>query len=444
MPQIVQLLKSRFLRSAGAISGGAAIAQALTFLTSPLLTRLYGPEPFGLLAIFLAFVTFAAAAASLHYEMAIALPREDRQGAAMAMLAVFLAMVTGITSFFIFSPGFLNLIGRMGYTELVPYWWLLPFTIFGTGLQQALTLWYLRRHRFVEVAQNGIIQSISQNGLQAVLGGLGFQSIGLLLGLTFSRFVAGVTLLTRKLREDKTLFLAGYRELRETAAEYKSFPSIGLFGAILHIACFQIPPFLLADLYGAKVAGWYIVQERVLIAPLTILAQGVASVFYVSAARLAHENSTELRSSYFRILRNLSLAGSVPTLVLLAFGPVLFKIVFGAEWETAGEYARILAVPTFLRFVAGPLFRCLTILKRQSWIFICDGLGLLVLLASAKYISSAGWDARWLIIAIAVSISLAYGGLLLAATLAVLRHRPPAAAAPIPASAPPQTVSVVK
>ncbi len=422
MNRLLELLKSKFLRRAGAISGGAAAAQALTFLASPLLTRLYGPEAFGVLALFLAFVTFAAAASSLHYEMAIALPKSDEGGAAVTLLAVSLAFVSGSLSVFVFAPTFLDLAGKLGYEALARFWWMLPVTIFGSGLQQALTLWYLRRHRFSQVAQNGILQSLSQNGFQIVFGVAQMQSIGLLLGLTLSRFVAGITLITRKLREDRILLLPALRQIRPIALEFKAFPSIGLFGAILHIACFQLPSLILADLYGAKIAGWYIVQDRVLTVPLAVLAQGVASVFYVDAARWAHEDPAALKRSYFQILRNLSLVGLGPMLVLIAFGPWLFKTIFGDQWETAGQYARILAIPTFLRFVAGPLFRCLTILKRQAWIFICDGLGLLCLLTASSYLASTKEGSVWVITAIAIAISLTYAGLLTAATLAILKH----------------------
>ena len=173
------------------------------------------------------------------------------------------------------------------------------------------------------------------------------------------------------------------------------------------------------------------VQDRVLGAPLAILAQGVASVFYVNAARFAHENPAALKRSFFQILRNLSLVGIIPVLILIAFGPLLFRIIFGAEWEAAGEYARILAIPTFLRFVAGPLFRCLTILQKQSWIFICDGLGLVALLTASSYLATAQDSATAVILAIAIAISLTYGGLLLAATIAVIKHTEKA----VPASA---------
>jgi O-antigen/teichoic acid export membrane protein len=417
-----QLLKSRFLRSAGTISGGAAVVQVIAFAASPVLTRLYGPEPFGVLGVLMAFVGFAATVASLHFEMAIALPKEDEKGAAVTLLSVTLAFVIAIVSIGIFSPRIFDFAGRLGFSSLVPYWWMLPICIFAVGLQQALTLWHLRRQRFADIGKNSILQSLSQNGLQIFFGILKFQSIGLLLGFVLSRIVTAVALVSRRLREDAEYFRRSVAEVRVLISEYRSFPTIGLLGAVMHVACFQLPVFILADLYGSKVTGWYVIQDRVLSVPLTILAQGVANVFYVDAAKLALSNPQGLRQSFFKVLRNLSFVGLVPTIVLLVAAPFLFELVFGTQWRAAGEYAQVMAVPTFVRFVAGPLFRCLTILKQQAWICIWDGVGLITLLMVVSAVATRNGPDSWAIYAVSAAITVTYAGLLGAATYFVIAH----------------------
>lgn len=48
------LPKNRFARSVSILAGGTAAGQAIVVLASPLLTRLYSPEDFGLLAVYAA------------------------------------------------------------------------------------------------------------------------------------------------------------------------------------------------------------------------------------------------------------------------------------------------------------------------------------------------------------------------------------------------------
>lgn len=61
--------------------GGTAIAQDLSVLSSPLLTRLYGPEAFGIIAIFTAITGIISVMACLRYEQAIMLPKRDEEAA---------------------------------------------------------------------------------------------------------------------------------------------------------------------------------------------------------------------------------------------------------------------------------------------------------------------------------------------------------------------------
>jgi len=51
---IARTWKSKFLRSVAVVAFGTAGAQAITMAFSPVITRLYGPEAFGLLGVFMA------------------------------------------------------------------------------------------------------------------------------------------------------------------------------------------------------------------------------------------------------------------------------------------------------------------------------------------------------------------------------------------------------
>jgi O-antigen/teichoic acid export membrane protein len=225
------------------------------------------------------------------------------------------------------------------------------------------------------------------------------------------------------------------KNISKVATEYRTFPAVGLPGAVLHIACFQLPAFLLASFYGAGVTGFYLLQDRVLGAPLAVVAQGVASVFYVNAAKLAASNPERLKKEYFLTMRNLSFAALLPTVILVAAGPWLFKVIFGAEWERAGEFARIMAVPMFLRFIGGPLYRCLSILKAQKWILICDGIGCAAMLTFLSYNASTISTGIAGVTGVAVAISLTYAGLIAAASYEVCRNaaRPAVATGGTPA-----------
>jgi len=74
------LRQSHFLKSVATLASGTALAQAIPILVSPILTRLYTPENFGALAVFMAIVSSIAPAVCGKYEVAMVLPQSNRQG----------------------------------------------------------------------------------------------------------------------------------------------------------------------------------------------------------------------------------------------------------------------------------------------------------------------------------------------------------------------------
>ena len=73
--QLMRILpKSRFARNVAVVSAGSAMGQGLLIVSAPLLTRLYTPADFGVLAVYVSIVSILVVVASLRYEMAINLP----------------------------------------------------------------------------------------------------------------------------------------------------------------------------------------------------------------------------------------------------------------------------------------------------------------------------------------------------------------------------------
>ena len=81
------------------LAGGATIALGVTVLTSPITSRLFGPEAFGLAALFMSGATVMGLIACMRYEMAIVLPKNDEEAASLLILCcIILAATTTFTS----------------------------------------------------------------------------------------------------------------------------------------------------------------------------------------------------------------------------------------------------------------------------------------------------------------------------------------------------------
>lgn len=113
---------------------GTVIAQILSTLASPFISRLFTPEAFGVFALFSSIVGILAAVFTLEYKLAIILPKQDSDAAnlfAGSMGIAILFSVLMIPVVWLFKSAFVEWLNAPG---LAPYLWLLPPLLFFGGI----------------------------------------------------------------------------------------------------------------------------------------------------------------------------------------------------------------------------------------------------------------------------------------------------------------------
>ena len=160
---------------------GTTFAQILVILASPLLTRLFSPEAFGLLAIFTSITKVLGVVSCLRYEFAIMLPDEERD--AVNLLALCTAIVTGISLlalpfFIVFEPVIVSVLNAPGLTG---YLWLVSPFVFVSGLFVALNYWNSRTRRYGRLSVARIVSSVAITGGQLAAGAAGMATGGALI-----------------------------------------------------------------------------------------------------------------------------------------------------------------------------------------------------------------------------------------------------------------------
>jgi len=94
MPPLIASLSSRLFggpagpvfRGMGTLALGAGVARIIGVVSIPVLTRIYSPADYGVLAVFTALVGMLVPVLTLRYGAAIPLPRYD--GMAMNLMAL--------------------------------------------------------------------------------------------------------------------------------------------------------------------------------------------------------------------------------------------------------------------------------------------------------------------------------------------------------------------
>lgn len=363
------LPKGGFARSVAILAGGTVAAQAVTAIAAPLLTRLYRPEEFGLLAAYAAILTVVGAVAALRYEMAILLPEPDDEPVAANLLAVslLLTLATSLLTALVF-PWLLRLrLLGAALESLWPYVWVLPIGLMGAGFTLALSNWAIRLRAFSHVSSTKVAQLSVQSGAQVALGFLPIGPLGLLLGDALGR-IAGLSALCRLAwqRSQAALRSISLEGMRQAARRYRRFPLFASWAALITAFSLQLPFLLMQAWYGAQVLGWFSLANRVIVLPLLLIGQGVSQAYMGEAARLAVQDPPALRRLYLHCAQRLFLAALLPMAVLLLFGPELFALVFGEAWREAGLYARLMSLMLLTFFVAWPLSATSNVLEQQG------------------------------------------------------------------------------
>ncbi|WP_237152321.1 oligosaccharide flippase family protein [Oryzibacter oryziterrae] len=349
------------------LSLGSAIAQALAVLISPILTRLYTPADYGLFGSFSAIVTIISMVATLKYEQAVSLEKEESGAISIVGVCFALAIVTSVLAAVGFFVAAISESSRMpeGFGSL-----LLAFgapSILVAALFNPLQFLGLRRRIYLSLAAFQVAKSAGMAVFQISLALAGFAAWGLVAGQWLATALA-LLIVMIPLRHD---LMAAVRQLPHVgllwsaAARHPTLPRYGAPQTFVSGVATNIPTYLLTYLFGPTEAGWFWMSYRLLVLPNVVLIENIRSVLFQRMATLKN-NGQSLRPITFKASLALLVACLLITAFLFAFGETLFVWVFGPQWGTAGTYIAILAVGWAFQNAAVPSAAVTVVVGRQK------------------------------------------------------------------------------
>ena len=358
-----ELSRNKFLRNVSTLVFGTVISQGIVIASSPLLTRLYNVEAFGLLSVFTSITIFFAVVSTGRYELAIGLPIEDKYSIKIIRLIIFLGFIISLFYLLIIiilkdvvqyndKTGFLN--NNTSY--------LAPLYVFFIALYSALSYWNQRNKKYKLITISNAIQVVTATAFSIYFGMVGLKQ-GMIFSLLIGIAVASLFILIKERlvpkiwKEKRGVFLI--------AKEYKSFPRFMIFSDLSLTATQQFIPLLFSVLYSTTVVGLYALANRMIRLPNIVITSSIANVFRNDAIDEIREKGN-CKDLYLSTLKKLVLL-SIPIYVLVfIFSPILFVLIFGSQWELAGHFARILSTMLLFEFVTTPLNTLFYVREKQK------------------------------------------------------------------------------
>ena len=373
------------------------LGQMIPFLIAPVLSRIFSPVDFAVQANFLAIVNLLGIVATGRLELAIPLPKEHRRAQDLVFTGGIITLALTLLSMLI--PLFSVEIGEWYEDTILPdYLWLVPLSVMSVGLLGIANNWILRGQKYSVISAGKVAQSLINNGLAALLGYIGWGVSGLIIAWLISQFVnAGMLGIFVNRKISRSDF--SRQTITSTLSEFRDFPMINSLHAFTDVFVTQFLLFwLIAVNFGQIELGLFALMYRYVRAPIVLITSSVSQLYYVEAGKALQEGKSAL-PMMMRTLRTTFMFAVPFIVVLLLFGPQLFRWYLGAEWEQAGEYARCISPMLFLYFLVSPVSGTpiLRGKQKQAFLFSLIGYGLSTLgLLSALFFNWKFSTALWM------------------------------------------------
>ncbi|WP_096185787.1 lipopolysaccharide biosynthesis protein [Evansella halocellulosilytica] len=367
--QFNKIFRKKFVKNVLTLAAGTTMAQIIIILFAPIITRLYGPEAFGILGVFLSIIAIISPIAALTYPLAIVLPKEDKDAKQLIKLSIYISLVTAslMSIVFLFMGDFFT--NMLNSQSITPYLQLIPLVMVLSVTLEVTIQWLIRKKLFSIQAKAVVAQALIVNATKT---GFGFISpfATTLIWISTIGYALHNILIIRGLKKYKVLkepsrVSNSTLKIGQVAKKYRDFPQYRSPQTFISAVSKNLPVIMLTTLFSPAAAGFYAIGQRVLKMPSTLIGKAISDVFFprMSEAVNNKENVTRLL-----IMGTLSMGaiGIIPFGIIMIFGPQLFSVVFGEEWVQAGEYARWMSLWLLFTFVTKPSRQTLPVLFAQK------------------------------------------------------------------------------
>ncbi|MFQ3549183.1 MAG: oligosaccharide flippase family protein [Armatimonadota bacterium] len=401
--------KSVYIKNLTILAGSTVISRLIYVFSIPIISRLYNPDSFGILSVYVSLVSFILIMSSLNYEAAIPIAKDDEEAINLIFLCIFilLSIIVVITVLIYINGGYL--LTKVSGNHLIKYRVLFLLSIFAGSLFLILNWWFIRKENYKIIANRKIMQSLFQSLCQVLFPFFIKGPTGLLVGDSIGRSTGTLSMLKEFIKyiKEKQITVS-VNKLKNVSVKFNKFPKFGLLSIILHRALFYLPPVLLAKYFGNEVAGYYGLVNQVIIVSMEALNLSISQIFYSESSKLIHNDKDKLFNLFILTLRRTFMISFIPMTLLLLFGPWIFQATLGEKWYQAGIYARLLSIPFLIMFTVGPVFTIISILQKQKIQLVADFSGLFLLLFGFFEIQKNNCSDKIIILICGVSIAVKY------------------------------------
>lgn len=385
------LADSKVIRSVAVLVGGTALAHGITAAALPIITRLYTPADFTIMAVFASLLSILSVAAALRFDLAVPIPEDDGEAINLLALAFGCVVIVATILAIVVLAAPKAILEVFNQPGLAPWLWLLPFGVLLAGSYNALQMWFVRKKEFTSIARSRVTQSAAAASTQVAMGWLHWAPLGLIAGQMLNTGAGCAALGYRLLRHDRgALHAVNVLRMRKAFASYDRFPKFSTLEALANSASIQLPILVIAAVASGPEAGYLALAMTAMQVPMGLVGTAVLQV-YMSRAPEEHR-AGRLDTFTTSVFGALIKSGVGPLIFAGFVAPALFTIVFGAEWRRAGILVAWMTPWFVMQFLSVPVSTALHVTGHQRAAFVLQFFALALRVGAVYAVSIVAAD----------------------------------------------------
>jgi O-antigen/teichoic acid export membrane protein len=323
-------------KKAGLLFFGTFIAQSLTFISLPIITRYVSPTEFGKYTQTLFLIATLLPLATLRLESLSVSVSDDKVAGQLAKLGLFSSIfvaILALLTLYVLSGLFPIELGLGQYSILI-----IAFALASQSFALVLNQFNLRKKRYTKIMKGSVLQNSTTSALQVFSAILNPVHEFLIISFAAGR-LSILVVDTRKFRE----ILKSRLDFTTTIILFKRFWKISLIlilGAFIETLVFSGINIFVGFEYGQNVAGYLGLALVIFAVPGTLIGSSFTSIIF--AEYIPHEKANLKVKKIIKTVVLISITISVG--VMFLFAPIA-NLLLSQTWSESIALISQLGIP---------------------------------------------------------------------------------------------------
>lgn len=397
---------SNRMKNVAKISSGTMAGQIISFITLPIIARIYGAEIMGNWTLMNSIATIINSFSDLGLTNALMV--EDDEEATLRLYNVVTTLVLGVSILAGIGVGLYYVIvpDSLGVSNAFVAIFMI-ILIFALQQTQICYTWLNRQGKYSVLMKNPVINNVIIGVVAIIFGKIGMKTYGYYIAVILGNII---TILHMKRFLPKKMFTINKQSFQKVLKGRKRFVMYQMPTNVISQVKNQLPVLLIKKFFGATTLGYYSVSVKILNIPITLLANALGRVFFQTISDMARKGQ-EIGQFVYRNLTRAMKVAIVPMIVLVAFGDAIVILLFGREYEMAGAMLQIVSFQNFFTFLMMSSQGITITLDKQSYAMvscIVQSVGFIVGLGAGSYIFNDIYVGLFLMSVLFVLVQIVY------------------------------------